>query len=61
VLRALMLHGIGGEVDHSDIFAIDEGGALEGVLELLKKLSEPGGLGNAVGHKPTTRYLASTL
>jgi hypothetical protein len=30
VLRALMLQGIGGEVDHVDVVAIDEGGALEG-------------------------------
>jgi hypothetical protein len=30
VLCALMLHTIGGEVDHADVFAVDEGGALEG-------------------------------
>jgi hypothetical protein len=49
VLRALMLHKIGGEVDRVDIVAVDEGGALEGAMELLKKVAEPEGLGHAVG------------
>jgi hypothetical protein len=30
VLRALMLHEIGGEVDRADIVVVDEGGASEG-------------------------------
>jgi hypothetical protein len=50
VLGALMLHRIGGEVDRADVVAVDEGNTLEGVVELLEKLSEPGGLGHAVGH-----------
>jgi hypothetical protein len=50
VLHALMLQGIGGEVKCADVVAVDEGGALEGVLELLEKLAEPRGLGHAVGH-----------
>jgi hypothetical protein len=50
VLRALMLHKVDGEVDHTDVVAVDEGGALEGVVELLKKLTELRGLGHAVGH-----------
>jgi nucleoside-triphosphatase THEP1 len=35
VLRALMLHGIGGEIHRADVVAVDEGGALEGAVELL--------------------------
>jgi nucleoside-triphosphatase THEP1 len=31
VLRALMLHGIGGEVDRADVIEVDESGALEGL------------------------------
>jgi hypothetical protein len=31
VLRALMLHGIGGEVNRVDVVAVDEGEALEGL------------------------------
>jgi hypothetical protein len=50
VLRVLMLHEIGGEVDHADVVAIDEGGTLEGAVELLEKLAHPGGLCHAVGH-----------
>jgi hypothetical protein len=42
-----MLHGIGGEVDHADIVALDKDDALEGVVE---KLAQPGSLGHAVGH-----------
>ena len=44
-----MLHGIGGEVDHADVVTIDEGGALEGAMELLQKLAESGGFGHAFG------------
>jgi hypothetical protein len=44
VLRALMLHGISGEVDRADVVAVDKGGTLNGVVELLEKLAQPGGL-----------------
>jgi hypothetical protein len=50
VLRVLMLHGVGGEVDYADVVAIDEGGVLEGTVELVEELSQPGGLCHAVGH-----------
>jgi hypothetical protein len=50
VLRVLMLHGIDGEVDRANVVAIDEGGALEGVVELMEKLAHPGGLCCVVGH-----------
>jgi hypothetical protein len=50
VLHALMLHGIGGEVDDANVVAVDEGGALEGTMELVEELSQPGSLGHAVGH-----------
>jgi hypothetical protein len=35
----MMLHGIGGEVDLAGVVAVDEGGALEGAVELLEKLA----------------------
>jgi hypothetical protein len=50
VLRALMLHGVGGEVDYADVVAVDEGGALEGTVELVEELAQPRGLDHAVGH-----------
>lgn len=39
VLCVLMLHRIG-EIDHVDIAIVDEGGALEGPVELLKMMVE---------------------
>jgi nucleoside-triphosphatase THEP1 len=39
VLHALMLHGIGGEVDRADVVAVDESGALKGTVELVEELS----------------------
>ena len=50
VLHALVLHGIGGEVDHADIVAVDEGGTREGALELLKYLTESGRLCHVICH-----------
>jgi hypothetical protein len=38
VLHALMLHGIGAEVDRADVVAVDEGGALKRAVKLLEKL-----------------------
>jgi hypothetical protein len=50
VLLALMLHGIGGEVDRDDVVAVDEGGTLKETLEVLEKLAQLAGLCHAVGH-----------
>jgi hypothetical protein len=50
VFRALMLHGVGGEVDRADVVAVDEGSALEGTVELVEELAQSGGLYDAVGH-----------
>lgn len=36
VLHALVLHEIGGVVDHADVIAIDEGGARERAMKLLE-------------------------
>jgi len=41
VLGALMLNGVGGEVDGADIAVVDEGGSLQGVVQLLEKLLQP--------------------
>jgi hypothetical protein len=35
MLHALMMHEIGGDVDHADVVAIDKGGALKGAVELV--------------------------
>jgi hypothetical protein len=36
MLRALMLHGIGGKVDGADVVAVDKGDALKRVVELVE-------------------------
>jgi hypothetical protein len=36
MLRALVLNGVGGEVDCADIIVIDEGGLCQRSMELLK-------------------------
>jgi hypothetical protein len=35
MLRALMLHEAGGEVDRADVVTVDEGGALKRAVELV--------------------------
>jgi hypothetical protein len=50
VLRALMVYEICGEVDRANVVAVVEGGALEGTMELLEKLAQPGSLGHAIGN-----------
>jgi hypothetical protein len=50
VILALLLHGIGGEVDHTDVVALDKGGTLKEAVELLEELAQPGGLYHVVGH-----------
>ena len=55
VLRALMLHEIGGDVDRADVVAIDEAGALKGVVE---KLARSEGLYHFAGHNTVLNLCA---
>jgi len=50
VLGALMLNGVGGEVDGADVVAVDEGGRGQRVMQLLEKLPQPGGFSHAVSN-----------
>jgi hypothetical protein len=50
VLRALMLHGIGGDVDHVDVVAIDKGHTHDGAVDITKKLTKLQNFGHAIGH-----------
>jgi hypothetical protein len=52
---ALMLDGVGGEVDHIDVVTVDQSGPRQGVMQLLKKLKEPACLHHAVGHDMVLR------
>jgi hypothetical protein len=58
VLRALMLHGVGGEVDRADVVAVDEGGTLEGSVEIVEELAQPGCLCHTVGHDTVLGFSA---
>jgi hypothetical protein len=60
MLRALMLYGVGGEVDHTDVVAVDQGGPWWGALQLLKKPMEPARLRHAVGHNEVLRLITRT-
>jgi hypothetical protein len=49
VLRVMMLHMIGWEVDSADVVTVDEDDTLEGVVDLLENLAQLGSLGHAIG------------
>jgi hypothetical protein len=50
MLRALVLDGVGGEVDGTDVVAENEGAPGQQIVELLEQLTEPGRLSHVVCH-----------
>jgi hypothetical protein len=46
----LMMDKVGGEVDHTDVVAVDQGGPRWEVEQLLKEPTEPTHLCHTVGH-----------
>jgi hypothetical protein len=50
IFRALVLDGVGGEVDGADVVAEDQGARCQRTVELLEQLTEPGRLSHAVCH-----------
>jgi hypothetical protein len=50
MLSALVLNGVGGEVDGVDVVAIDQSAPRQGVVQLHKQLTMPTRLCHAVGH-----------
>jgi hypothetical protein len=50
MLCALMLNGVGGEVDSADVVAVDESALRQRSMELLEELPEPTSFSYAVGH-----------
>ena len=52
VLGALMLHGVGGEVNGANIVAVDKTGGVQGMVNLLEQLPQPNDLSDAVGNSP---------
>jgi hypothetical protein len=55
MLRPLVLDGVGGEVDRTDIVAVDQCAPGRRSVQLSEKLSEPGGLSHAVSDSAVLR------
>jgi hypothetical protein len=50
MFRALVLDGVGGEVDDADVATENQGAHGQQTVELLEQLMEPGHLNHVVGH-----------
>jgi hypothetical protein len=58
VLGVLVLYGVGGHVDGADVVAVNQRSTLWWCVELKEKLSQPGGLCNAIGHGTILSFCA---
>jgi hypothetical protein len=52
MFHALVLNGVGGEVDGADVVTVDEGALRQQSVEHLKQLLQPASLRHAIGHGP---------
>jgi hypothetical protein len=52
MFRALVLDGVGGEVDGADVVAEDQDARGQWTVKLLEQLTKSGRLSHAVGHSP---------
>jgi hypothetical protein len=50
VLCAMMMNGVGGEVDSGDVVAEDSGGLVNMIGKLREKMMKPSALSNCIGH-----------
>jgi hypothetical protein len=55
MLGTLVLDGVGGEVYHTDVVAVDERAPGERTVKLSQELAEPDGLGHAIGNGTVLR------
>jgi poly-beta-hydroxyalkanoate depolymerase len=60
MLGALVLNGVGGEVDDADIVVVDQSGPRQGAVQLHKQLMKPTHLCHVVGHDVVLRLSAQT-
>ena len=60
VLGSLMLNWVEGHVDGTDVVAVHQCGAAERSMQLQKKLAQPGGLSNSVGHRAILGFSAGS-
>jgi hypothetical protein len=56
MLGALVLNGIAGEVYCTHVVTIDEAGGLKGMMEFLKKLSQPGYFSDTICDSTVFRF-----
>jgi hypothetical protein len=57
---ALVLYGVGGEVDRRDVVAVDDGGTCRRAMKLDEELPQPARLGDAVSHCAILGFSART-
>jgi hypothetical protein len=60
MLGALVLNGVGGGVDGTDVVAVDQSGPRQGAVQLHKQLTKPTHLCHAVSHGAVLRLSAQT-
>jgi hypothetical protein len=60
MLDALVLNGVGREVDGADVVAVEQSGPRQGVVQLHKYLTKPTRLCHTVGHGVVLRLTART-
>jgi hypothetical protein len=60
MLGALVMNGVGGEVDDADIVTVDQSDSRQGAMKLHKQLSKPTRRCHAVGHGMVLRLIART-
>jgi hypothetical protein len=58
MLGALVLNGVGGEVDGAEVVVVDQSGPRQGDVQLHKQLTKPACLCHAVGHGAVLRLSA---
>ena len=61
MFRALMLNRVGIKVNCTDIVAINQSRLGKRIVELLEKLSKPGGLSNSIGDSPILSLCTAAL
>jgi hypothetical protein len=60
MLGALVLNGVGGEVDDANVVTVDQSALRQGVVQLHKQLTKPTRLCHVVGHGTVLHLNART-
>jgi hypothetical protein len=60
VFGALMLNWVGGHIDGTDVVTKHQCGTAKRGVQFLEKLTQPGGLGNSIGHRAILDFSAGS-